>query len=135
MATAKSTDVPLKSKALNRDKGSRGEEEALGYLKKRGYTVLELNYRCPFGEIDIIARDGKTLVFVEVKSRTSRHYGDPELSVDWKKQRKLSKTALHYLGKYNLHNREARFDVLAITRTAVGQEIRHIPDAFDLAFR
>ncbi|MDD5475203.1 MAG: YraN family protein [Syntrophales bacterium] len=106
---------------------------ACRHLKEMGYSILERSYRCLFGEIDIIARDGQELVFVEVKSRKTPAYGNPEVSVDRKKQRKLSLVALHYLSAKRLHDTEARFDVVAIEIYAEKRHIIHIPNAFDLA--
>ena len=134
MVTVKSTGAPSKSGNWNRNRGSEGEQAALHYLKKKGYSITDTNYRCCFGEIDIIARDGKEYVFVEVKSRSSSRFGEPEAAVNRNKQGKLSRAALHYLENRNLHDRKARFDVLAVTMTPDGNEIRHIPDAFDLTF-
>lgn len=134
MATARSTGDHSKSRSSNRDKGRLGEETALWYLRKKGYSIVELNYRCVFGEIDIIARDGYELVFVEVKSRTSSRFGDPESSVDLKKQKKLSRSALHYLECRGVSDCNARFDVLAVTNTPEGMDIRHIINAFESTF-
>ena len=111
-----------------------GEQLAAVYLKKKGLTIVERNYRCFIGEIDIIARDGETIVFVEVKSRRSSGFGDPASSVDIRKQKKLSKVALAYVGEHNLENRRARFDVISIIMHPNGNEVQHIPNAFDLAF-
>ena len=77
--------------------GKAGEDLAVRYLKKKGYKVLEQNYTCPVGEIDIIARDKKTIVFVEVKTRRSMSYGSARLAITPHKQRKISMTALYYL--------------------------------------
>jgi putative endonuclease len=114
-----------------RDLGRRGEEIALRYLARKGYQILERNYRCRYGEIDLIARDGDTLVFVEVKSRKSDIFGMPEESVGRAKQRKISTVALHYLTEKTLHGRRARFDVVSIVTTSGEEKITHIPDAFD----
>ncbi|MCK9231045.1 MAG: YraN family protein [Syntrophales bacterium] len=109
-----------------------GEQIALEFLVRRGYRIVERNYHCIFGEIDIIARDGSELVFVEVKSRRSDIFGLPELSVDLKKQRTLSRVAVNYLQQKGLLEKEARFDVLAIQTTARGNHVHYIPNAFDM---
>jgi len=134
MATAKFTENPLTSDSTNKHTGAVGEDMAVSLLEATGYKIIERNYRCLFGEIDIIARDGSVIVFVEVKSRRSKLFGEPELSVDLNKQKKLSKVALHYLGEQNLHNTNARFDVVAILLIPGRDEVRHIENAFDLAY-
>ncbi len=115
--------------------GKCGEEIAVTYLKTCKYSVLERNYRCKCGEVDIIAREGKTLVFVEVKTRKNDSYGPPQLSVTHFKQRQISKAALSYLSSKKMGNALARFDVIAICLR--GQEkpaIEHIKNAFDLNY-
>ena len=85
--------------------GKKGEELAIAQLKALKYKILERNFKCPLGEIDIIARDKNTLVFVEVKTRATRDFGGPAAAVDWRKQRQLSKVALTYL---NMKTRATR---------------------------
>ena len=114
--------------------GKAGEELALRYLKKKGYKVLEQNYTCPVGEIDIIARDKKTIVFVEVKTRRSKSYGSARLAITPRKQRKISMTALYYLKSNRQMDRDARFDVVTVQSTGATQEIDLIQNAFDLAY-
>ena len=113
--------------------GSKGEELAVVFLKKRGYTILEKNFRCKFGEIDIIARERKTLVFVEVKTRSSLGFGSPQTSVTRKKQDQLTKVALFYLQKKQLFNCEARFDVVAVELNSMKKQIELIRNAFEIA--
>jgi putative endonuclease len=79
--------------------GRAGELKAAEFLKKAGYKIIKKNYRTPFGEIDIIALDGETLVFVEVKTRSSDDYGAPSEAVNQKKQEKYVRTALSFLQK------------------------------------
>lgn len=134
MASVRSTENPSRSNLTSRETGAAGERLAASYLEKKGYTIAERNYRCIFGEIDLIARDGSTIVFIEVKSRRSKEFGDPESSVGRTKQIKLSKIALAYLNERNFENQSARFDVIAILMQRNGNEIRHIQNAFDLAF-
>lgn len=113
------------------DIGKEGEKTAADYLKKNGYRIDEVNYRCPIGEIDIIARDKKDLVFVEVKSRKSDALGYPEEAVGHKKQVKMSQLALWYLQEKKLNGACARFDVVAIRTLPTGEDIRLIKNAFD----
>jgi putative endonuclease len=111
--------------------GKEGEKIAADFLKKNGYRIVETNYRCPIGEIDIIARDKSELVFVEVKARKSSALGYPEQAVGVKKQRKMSKLALWYLQEKKTTDARARFDVVAILLLPSGNDIRLIRNAFD----
>jgi putative endonuclease len=101
-------------------------------LKQKGYRVIERNYVCKIGEMDIIAKEKDTLVFVEVKARTSTTFGPPQLAVNPSKQMQLSKVALNFLKEKKLEDVKARFDVVAILLGARGEEIELIKDAFDL---
>jgi putative endonuclease len=114
--------------------GKQGEEYAVSYLKGLKYRILLTNYRCRSGEIDIIARDGSVLVFVEVKARRSSAYGPPQLAVTPFKQRQISKAALTYLAQNRLTDVAARFDVLALLFGKGLPVVEHIKDAFDLAY-
>ncbi|MBT0653812.1 YraN family protein [Geomobilimonas luticola] len=119
----------------NRSVGARGEEVAVAFLKGKKYVILERNFRCKGGEVDIVARDGGTIVFVEVKSRRSESYGPPQLSVTPFKQRQISKAALTWLAKNRQHDASARFDVIAILLlNHQVPAIDHILNAFDLAY-
>lgn len=111
--------------------GKKGEKIAAAFLTKSGYRIIETNFRCAFGEIDIIARENGELVFVEVKTRKSEALGYPEQAVGIKKQRKISQLALFYLQEKKLAAAKARFDVVAITLSAPENKIRLIKDAFD----
>ena len=112
--------------------GKKGEEVALRFLKKKGYKIIQQNYVCEMGEMDIIAREKDTLVFVEVKTRTSMAFGPPQLAVNSTKQMQLSKVALYFLKEKRLEDIKARFDVVAILLRPKGEEIELIKDAFDL---
>lgn len=114
--------------------GKRGEALAAAHLAENGYRIVERNYRCLFGEIDIVAEEGGTLVFVEVKSRRSMAYGDPQLAVGHEKQKKISRIAMHYLNEKGLCHRRARFDVVAVKLLPAGHSIELIRNAFELAF-
>jgi len=114
--------------------GKKGEEKALRFLKKKGYRIIEQNYVCKLGEMDIIAKEKDTLVFVEVKTRTSMAFGPPQLAVTQFKQRQLSKVALNFLKEKKIEDIKARFDVIAILLAPEGEEIELIRDAFDLCW-
>ena len=123
--------------ADNKATGVLGEEIAVGFLTVRGYRILERNFRCRGGEVDIIARDpaDKSLVFIEVKARRGLAYGVPQLAVTPFKQRQVSKAALTWLSKNRLHDTNARFDVIAILlHTDAAHSIEHITNAFELAY-
>jgi len=114
--------------------GEQGESLAVWYLKKNGYKILEQNYRTNLGEIDIIAREKKSLVFVEVKSRRSIRYGSPKWAVTLKKQRTISMVALSYLKATRQSDARARFDVVAISSNQDQPQIEIIKNAFELAY-
>jgi putative endonuclease len=114
--------------------GRQGEELAAHYLRKKGYVILERNFKCPFGEMDIVARHGDVLIFIEVRSRRSEGFGEPLESIRLIKQKKLSRIALCYIQKYHLQGRKARFDVLGVKIRPEGHEIEMVQDAFDLMF-
>ena len=111
--------------------GRSGEDRAAKYLAAEGYTILERNVTAPQGELDLIALDGGTLVFVEVKTRTSEAYGAPELAVDRRKQERMVKAALGYLKRKKLHQMPCRFDVVAISG-ADGDMVELIRNAFEM---
>lgn len=96
--------------------GDQGERIALGYLKKIGYKIIETNFRKPFGEIDIIAKDKNTLVFVEVKTRTTEKFGSPQEGITSWKKRRIIRAVQSYLLKENFKNIPFRIDVLAIKK-------------------
>jgi len=125
----------MKEKSGNSSLGELGESIAVAFLLGGGFFIIEKNFRCVCGEIDIVARDGRTIVFVEVKCRKNRNYGPPQLAVTPFKQRQISKTALVWLSKRRLYDAEARFDVVAIVVHEHDlPEIEHIRNAFDLAY-
>jgi putative endonuclease len=114
--------------------GQLGEDLARKRLKDLGYRVLETNYRCPLGEIDLIARDGDTLVFVEIKTRRNQPSSLAKEGVHKRKQVQLSKVALAYMKHKNLWGAKARFDVVAIGVSDGKKEVEIIQDAFELAY-
>ena len=123
--------------ADKRGVGNLGEDLAANFLTARGFCIVERNFRCKGGEVDIVARDpqDKSLVFVEVKTRRDLSYGVPQLAVTPFKQRQISKAALTWLARKRLHDSNARFDVIAIVLSDKGlHTIEHIVNAFELAY-
>jgi len=113
-----------------RNKGKSGEDIAVQFLKRRGYRILERNFRTKFGEIDIIARDRKTTVFIEVKLRESISSGYPSESVVKAKMYHLQNTALSYLKIHNLSDTPYRFEVVSILKDGNLYKIDLIPLEF-----
>jgi putative endonuclease len=111
--------------------GKEGEKIAAVFLKKNGYRISDTNFRCPLGEVDIVARENKTIVFIEVKTRKSNKLGYPEQAVGIRKQKKMSQLALWYLQEKKIFDVAARFDVVAITLFPEGNDIKLIKNAFD----
>ena len=112
-------------------RGRHGEKAAEEFLCAQGYTILVRNYRVSFGEIDIIAMDRQTLVFVEVRTHSGDIFGDPLESVNLRKQRQIAKAALHYLSRNGSLEREARFDVVGICWEDGQARISHVKNAFE----
>lgn len=112
--------------------GAWGEAYAAGYLRRSGLKILHRNLRTPVGEIDIVARDRKTLVFVEVKTRQSRQFGSPQEAVGAHKQRQIIRTAQWYLAKHPAGKLQPRFDVLAVFKAGDQVQVEHIVNAFEL---
>lgn len=111
--------------------GQSGEEAALEYFRRRKYEILRRGFRFQRGEIDIIARDRETLVFIEVKTRQRWEHGRPEESVTPAKQRRIRRVAEAYLALNNLPDIPCRFDILSLYfRENEGYAIHHIRDAF-----
>jgi putative endonuclease len=114
----------------NRLAGAWGEELALRYLARRGYTLLERNYRTRYGELDLVLRDGATLVFVEVKLRRGTGFGDPLEAVTPRKQAVIRTLAEHYLSHRKCDFEALRFDVVGILVGDGAPEVVHVEDAF-----
>lgn len=114
--------------------GRRSERLAVEYLKRTGYRILEINFRTRVGEIDIIARETDTIVFVEVKARASSRFGSPKGAVTATKQRKISMAALEYLKQSGQTAVRARFDVVAIDTADGKMDIELVKNAFALAY-
>jgi putative endonuclease len=112
--------------------GAEGEDRAAAHLRRRGYRIVERNVRAGGVEIDLIARRGRLLAFVEVKTRRSRAQGPPELAVDARKQARLVRGAAAWLHAHPRHAGEVRFDVIACERDGDGEwRLRHVEAAFD----
>ena len=110
--------------------GKTGENLAAQFLQRKGYQILERNYRKYRGEIDLIARDGNCLVFVEVKTARSREFGHPVLKVDRRKREQLGKIAMAYYQEHELEDQESRFDVVTVVFRGGKAEIEHFENAF-----
>ncbi|MGB8990458.1 MAG: YraN family protein [Desulfobaccales bacterium] len=113
-----------------RQLGDHGEDLAAAALKQQGYKILERNYVTPLGEIDLIARQGKTLVIVEVKTRKSLTFGSPQEAVSFAKQQRLRRLADYYLKDKRLVGKSVRFDVVAVTMTGDDPQVEIITGAF-----
>jgi putative endonuclease len=109
-------------------RGASAEAVATGVLERAGYRIIERNYRCAIGELDIVAQDGPVLAFVEVRSRADAAHGDAAEMVDRRKRRQVSRVAECYLAERQPTADRMRFDVVAIT----GQEVELIKDAWRL---
>lgn len=115
--------------------GIKGEEEAARFLARCGYAILDKNVRTRAGEIDLVAKEGKTLVFVEVKTRKDLEGDPPQAAVNARKQNRLGKLAHGYLKLKRMREMPCRFDVVSIIVNDEGgvKAIRHIPNAFSVA--
>ncbi len=121
----------MEQKQNKRSTGNKGEDIACEFLSKLGYQIIERNYQYGHGEIDIIAKDGEILVFVEVKYRKSLEYGSPETAITKSKQKQIRKVAEAYLYQNEIKDTSCRIDVVAIIQFP-GQkpEINHYINAF-----
>ncbi len=125
------TGLKKVKKVLAHELGRSGESVALEYLKQKKYKIVDRGFRFLRGEIDIIAYDGRTLVFVEVKTRKSVKFSQPEESITPAKRKQLRKVAQGYLLRRNIQDVECRFDVLSLTFDDLeGYTVKHISDAF-----
>jgi putative endonuclease len=122
--------MPSKRQAF----GKKGEAAAAAFLRRRGYRILEFNHRNRIGEIDIIAEDDDTLVFVEVKAKQSARHLHPKYAVNRQKQKKISMAALYYLKATRQTGSRARFDVVTLVSGSDPPQIELIKNAFDLAY-
>jgi putative endonuclease len=115
--------------AIHNELGKQGERLAVDYLIKKGHEIIVLNYRHEKAEVDIISNHAGTIVFTEVKTRSTDRYGYPEGAVNSKKQEMLREAMEHYLAENNIKD-EARFDIISIVINGNGEDIHHIEDAF-----
>jgi putative endonuclease len=112
--------------------GSRGEEAAERWLRRRGLEIVARGFRARCGEIDLIARDGSDVVFVEVKTRTNDAFGRPSEAVNAQKRRRIARVASAFLVRSGWTERACRFDVVEVLPVGAGWRVTHIPDAFRL---
>jgi putative endonuclease len=113
--------------------GHYGEQRAAKYLRKQGYKILYRNYRAPHGgEVDLVCRDKRVLVFVEVKTRRSLRYGTPASAVDLKKQRLIARGALAWLRLLHFPEIPFRFDIVEVVHDEIGTSINLVQNAFEL---
>jgi putative endonuclease len=111
--------------------GTAGEKAAERFLRRLKYRIVTRNYRCPAGELDIVALDGKIVVFVEVKTRTGREHADPQDAVNTQKRRHMHRAAQFFIRHTGSEDRQFRFDVVAIVQTPDGSlQTEHLPGAF-----
>jgi putative endonuclease len=113
--------------------GKEGERIAERYLLKKGYKLVERNYRCASGELDLIFLHRRVVVFVEVKTRTGSGFGTPFEAVEFRKQQKMIQAAQYFLAQKGLEQRDARFDVVGISWPGREPSVEHIENAFELA--
>lgn len=111
----------------NKAKGKQGEKIAEEYLKNKGYEILDRNFHySKFAELDLVARLGSEIIFVEVKTRTTNTFGAPEEAVDYRKMQNIFIASEHYLKEKNIQNLKPRIDVIAIILNEKEFKIRHI---------
>lgn len=106
--------------------GKEGEDEAIKYLEAKGYKIIERNFECKQGEIDIIVKDKQEYVFIEVKTRQNRHYGMPCEAVNRQKQKHIWNATKYYLYLHKLENKPVRFDVIEVYKKKEKFYIHHI---------
>jgi len=112
--------------------GTEGERAAERFLRRKRYAILARNYRCPLGELDLVALDGETVVFVEVKTRQQEGFGAPLEAVDGRKQRQIAKAAQYFLTRHRLEKRDARFDVVGVWRDGEQITCELVKNAFEV---
>lgn len=112
--------------------GLKSEEVAAKFIQKNGYKILCRNFKTKIGEIDLIAEEDGTIVFIEVKARKTQRFGSPKYAITQKKQRKISQVALYYLKNNPKYSKKARFDVITVGESS--KDIRIIKNAFELAY-
>lgn len=116
--------------SLSQLRGDAAEKASVRFLKRQGLAIIETNYRCRYGEIDVIAKDGDHVVFLEVRSRSDQRYGSAAESVDYRKQQRLISAALHYLAHQLRTELPCRFDVIEASANGKGFDINWLKNAF-----
>jgi putative endonuclease len=116
----------------NHELGATGEKAACDFLKRRGYRIMDRNYRCPFGELDIVAKRRGLTVFCEVKTRSGGDIEEALGAVDSKRQGRLARAASHYLAAKGGAEKGGRFDVIALLKDGAAWKIVHVKDAFEI---
>ncbi len=109
-----------------RQVGLAGEKEARIYLLSNGYEIIETNYSCPLGEIDIVAREQENIVFIEVRTRTGLSFGGPEESIDYKKGQRLRRLAYYYLKTLSVNEQSCRIDLIAVRLKKKDLSLQHL---------
>lgn len=117
--------------AGRRELGDEAEGTAAVFLEARGYRILSRNFRCRYGELDLVTEKDGMVCFVEVRMRSTAVWGDPSHTVTFRKQRRVVKAALHYLFAHDLRDRMVRFDVITVVGRGSNAAVEHIPGAFD----
>ncbi len=121
----------MAAKKTKQEVGQNGEDIAARYLEEKGFTILDRNYNFEYAELDIVAFKDQFIVFVEVKTRTSKSYGEPEDAIDEKKRKKLLHVAEAWIFERRMEGAPARFDVISVLYPETPkQEIRHYEEAF-----
>lgn len=119
----------MSPKMYRKNLGRKGEEISMDFLKDKGYEILKRNYRFGHKEIDIVAKDKNTIVFVEVKAGRSKKFGEPFEKVDYHKQKKLIEVAQAFIQENQIQNFDFRFDVISLDLKGEGK-IKHLKNAF-----
>jgi putative endonuclease len=112
--------------------GAEGERAAEQFLRRQRYTIVQRNYRCPVGELDLVALDRGAVVFIEVKTRTQPGCGSPLEAVDQRKQRQIQRAAQYYLSAHRLRDRDARFDVVGVWYEGGRLQCELVRNAFEV---
>jgi putative endonuclease len=123
--------LPLLGRLAGPHRGRPGEDLACRHLTAQGFSIVQRNYRCRSGEVDVVAREGETTVFVEVKERQGSSHGQGLESVTFGKRRRLIRAARLYAAAHGLDERPLRFDVISIDWDERGPQVRHDRGAFD----
>lgn len=134
MAMALRSD-PGQWKDARHRRGVEGERIARWFLRLRGWVVLEHRYRLGRTEVDLIVRRGRTVAFVEVKTRSGASFGSPLEAVTWHKQREIVRVARGWVDRFGQRELSYRFDVIGVTLTSEGPIVQHVKDAFRAGWR